>query len=563
MISRLLRWIDSSAAGQGLVQTARVRGQHVAGLAAVVLGLPFSVFFQAMGVRWAMPLLLPLCALSVASLVFFTRRGRPVLGARLISVCTFFFIALSLVARGGMFSNAAAWLLIAPLFATFLAGPGLGVSSSVATALTYVLVWAAPELGFSLPPPLPPEVLRWMPLIDYPLIALLLGGMLAVQSGLWERAEKEALDAAHARYIFLATMSHEIRTPLNGVLGLTELLLDTPLSTEQRELASTVQRSGALLRSVLDDVLDYSKIDSGHLEAESLPLDLHVLCGDLVRLWGGSARERGLELAADFAVDAPRWVMADPNKLKQILGNLVSNALKFTPRGGVYLEVPVAPEGQLLVRVRDTGIGMTSVQLERIFEAFVQGDDSTTRRFGGTGLGLAICRRLGRFLGGEVSVVSVPGQGSTFTLRLPLVPAAPLVEATAAPLEAVDLHGLRVLVAEDNAVNRLVICRLLEKHGVEVRTAADGEECVQQWKAEPTDLILMDCQMPGCDGYEATRRIRQQGGVLPIIALTANAMAGDRARCLDAGMNEHLGKPIDPSALATVLHTWVPRARAA
>jgi signal transduction histidine kinase len=556
VIGRLLQWIDSCAADQGLVQKARIRAQHVTGLAALALGIPYSAFFQVMGVRWSMPLLIPLCATMVVTVLRLTRRQRWVSGARIISASTFLFIALALVARGGMFSNSAAWLLVAPMFSTFVAGPRLGVLTAVATALTYGLLWVAPELGFELPPPLPPAVLRWMPLVDYPLMALLMGGILAVQAGLWERAEREALDAAHARYTFLATMSHEIRTPLNGVLGITELLLDTSLSAEQRELASTVQRSGTLLRSVLDDVLDYSKIDSGHLEAESLAVDLNVLCRDLARLWEGSARERGLELVVDFAPDAPRWVKVDPNKFKQILGNLVSNALKFTPHGGVYLEVPAAVDDRLLVRVRDTGIGMSPAQLERIFRPFVQGDHSTTRRFGGTGLGLSICQRLARFLGGEVSVISMPGAGSTFTLSLPLVPAEALADAKTDSTEAIDLKGLRVLVAEDNAVNRLVICRLLEKLGIEVRTAAEGENCVQQWKAHPIDLILMDCQMPGCDGYQATRRIRQEGGTLPIIALTANAMADDRARCLEAGMNDHMSKPIDPSVLVSVLRTW-------
>lgn len=322
-----------------------------------------------------------------------------------------------------------------------------------------------------------------------------------------------------------------------------------------------MQRSGTLLRSVLDDVLDYSKIDSGHLEAESVPVDLHTLCRDLTRLWEGSARERGLELAVDFAPDAPRWIKTDSNKLKQILGNLMSNALKFTSRGGVYLEVPAVMNGRLSVRVRDTGLGMSPAQLHRIFEPFVQGDHSTTRRFGGTGLGLSICRRLARFLGGDVSVVSQTEVGSTFTVWLPWVPAEPSSEGKAQADANSDLIGLRVLVAEDNAVNRLVICRLLEKHGIEVRTAVDGEACVEQWKGQAPDLILMDCQMPGCDGYEATRRIRTGGGDLPIIALTANAMAGDRARCLEAGMNDHLSKPIDPSLLATVLRTWDPRTR--
>ena len=557
MLSRLLQWIDAARPDTGLVTTARIRAQHVAGLAGLVLGIPYAIFFQVFGVRWSVPVMGTIALLVVAGVFVFTRRGQMRVGGWVTSWCTLGFISLALIARGGMYSNAAAWLLVAPVFGTFMGGPRLGVATAGATAITFVLVWLAPELGLALPPPLPAEVLRWMPLVDYPLIALLFGGMLAVQADLWARAEREALDAAHARYIFLATMSHEIRTPLNGVLGLTELLLDTPMSAEQRELASTIQRSGSLLRSVLDDVLDYSKIDSGHLEADVLVVDVQTLCGDVVRLWEGTARERGLSLVVVVESGAPRSVMIDGNKLRQIVGNLVSNALKFTPRGSVRVELAADPQ-RLTVRVKDSGIGMSAAQLERIFEPFVQGDHSTTRRFGGTGLGLSICRRLARFLGGDISVESAPEAGSTFVVSLPLVPATEPAPAQATTEDdAAALRGHSVLVAEDNPVNQLVIRRLLERHGLEVRLAGDGDECVRAWQAGPPDLILMDCQMPTCDGYEATRRIRSEGGSVPIIALTANAMAGDRARCLEAGMNDHLGKPVEPQLLTRMLRAWI------
>jgi signal transduction histidine kinase len=551
-----MRWIDASSPDTGLVTTARIRAQHVAGLAGLLLGVPYSILFQLLGVRWSMPVMGTIALCIVGAVFVFTRRGKTRAGAWVSAWGAFAFIALALIARGGMQSNAAAWLLVAPLFATFIGGPRQGVISASATAATFALVWLAPELGFALPPPLPNELLKWMPLVDYPLIALLFGGMLGVQAGLWERAEKEALEAAHARYIFLATMSHEIRTPLNGVLGLAEVLLGTALTAEQRELAATIQRSGSLLRSVLDDVLDYSKIDSGHLEADVVAVDVQVLCGDVGRLWEGTAGERGLAIEVVTEAGAPRSVMTDANKLRQIVGNLVSNALKFTPRGTVRVELASASEG-LTVRVRDPGIGMNAAQLQRIFEPFVQGDHSTTRRFGGTGLGLSICRRLARFLGGEITVESAIGAGSTFTVSLPLVPIAePVNSMPTTEDETRSLRGLNVLVAEDNPVNQLVIRRLLERHGVEVRTASNGDECVRAWQAQAPDLILMDCQMPTCDGYEATRRIRHEGGSVPIIALTANAMAGDRARCVEAGMNDHLDKPVEPQLLARMLRSW-------
>jgi CheY-like chemotaxis protein/anti-sigma regulatory factor (Ser/Thr protein kinase) len=275
----------------------------------------------------------------------------------------------------------------------------------------------------------------------------------------------------------------------------------------------------------------------------------------VVRLWEGTARERGLTLDFAVAEGAPRGVMLDGNKLRQIVGNLVSNALKFTPRGSVRVEL--AAEPQLTVRVKDSGIGMNTAQLERIFEPFVQGDHSTTRRFGGTGLGLSICRRLARFLGGDITVESTPEVGSTFVVTLPLVPAPEsALSQTAVEDDAVALKGLDVLVAEDNPVNQLVIRRLLERQGVAVRMTSDGEECVRAWHDRAPDVILMDCQMPCCDGYEATRRIRGEGGQVPIVALTANAMGGDRARCLEAGMNDHLGKPVEPKLLARMLRSW-------
>ena len=562
MLNRLLEWMDHADPGTSLVMRARIRSQHVAGLAGLIIGIPYALFFQFMGVRWSVPVLVPIACVIFSGMALFTRRGRPDVGAQVLSWGAFSFISIALLARGGMFSNAAAWLLVAPFWALVLGGPRLGSQTSLATVAVYVGQWLAPELGVPWPAGFPPEVLRWMPLVDYPLIVALMGGLLAVQSGLWKRAEQEALDAAKARSIFLATMSHEIRTPLNGVLGLTEVLLGTPMSDEQRTLASTIQRSGTLLRSVLDDVLDYSKIDAGHLEAEALPVDLEVLGRDLVRLWEGTARERGLELRFELSPDVPRWVSADANKLRQIIGNLISNALKFTQHGGVVLGVK--SEGETLqFTVRDTGIGMTPAQMQRIFEPFVQGDASTTRRFGGTGLGLSICRRLARFLGGDITVSSVPDQGSTFLVTLPLVRVVqPALETVEAP-KVVQLRGLRVLVAEDNAVNQLVICRLLGRLGVQVQTANDGEACIEQWKRTGADLIFMDCQMPKCDGYEATRRIRSEGGTLPIIALTANAMAGDREQCLAAGMNDYLGKPIEFSALAQMLERWTQRAEAA
>jgi signal transduction histidine kinase len=558
LLQPLIRWVDQSQTEPTPGARARVRVQHLIALLQVLVGLPYVLLFVSSGVEWAVPVLLPVVFSSPAGLFTFTRRGRPDIGGRVVSVCGMLFISGCLVARGGMLSNAAAWMLVVPVFSNFMVGPRHGATMSLATAAVFAGMWTFESLGLPMHRGLPEGLLPYMPLIDYPAIALVLGGMLYVQAEIWETAEREAREAAQARYIFLATMSHEIRTPLNGVLGLTEVLLHSDLDPDQRQLAMTVRSSGKLLRSLLDDVLDYSKIDSGRLDIEHTPVDLEELCQELVQLWRGPAEEAGLTLSYTMTPEAPRWVLGDPTKLRQILGNLVSNAIKFTEKGSVTLEADAQGE-RLLLSVRDSGIGLSPEATTRIFEAFRQADGTTTRRYGGTGLGLAISQRLARFMGGDLEVRSEQGHGSTFTLKLPLLHSVPDTITAESPRPLGSLQGLEVLVAEDNLVNQLVIRRLLERHGVEVRMVADGQACLAAWREQPPDIILMDCQMPVCDGYEATRQIRAQGGTLPIIALTANSMPGDRAQCLEAGMNDHLGKPINMEILELALARWQPQ----
>ena len=558
MLRRLICWVDQCQVEPTRASRARVRVQHLIAILQVLVGTPYMLLFASMGVRWAVPVLLPVVLVSPAGLLAFTRRGRPGLGGRTVSVAAFVFIIGCLIARGGMLSNAAAWMLLVPVLANFMVGPRHGVAMSLATAAVFAGLWGLEALGFPVPQGLPEGLLPYMPLIDYPTIALVLGGTLYVQAEIWEAAERDARDAAQARYTFLATMSHEIRTPLNGVLGLTDVLLHSALDPDQRQLAVTIQSSGKLLRSLLDDVLDYSKIDSGRLELALEAVDLEGTCQELVQLWRGPAQEGGLELSCRLAPQVPRWVLGDPTKLRQILGNLVSNAIKFTEEGFVCLEVE-AQEHQLLLSVRDSGIGLSPQATARIFEAFRQADSTTTRRYGGTGLGLAISRRLARFMGGELSVRSAPGQGSTFTLQLPLQRVTAGAAAAHPPIAKGSLEGLEVLVAEDNLINQLVVRRLLERHGVRVWMSSDGQECLAAWRERPPDIILMDCQMPVCDGLEATRQIRAQGGTLPIVALTASSMPGDRDRCLAAGMSDHLGKPIDADLLERTLARLWPR----
>ena len=417
-------------------------------------------------------------------------------------------------------------------------------------------------------------------------------------------ARDEAMAASRHKSEFLATMSHEIRTPLNGVIGLNELLLRTELDDRQRRLAEGLKGAGASLLALVNDVLDLSKIESGRLELEETRFDLVETIDAAVTLIGGPAAEKGLELVVDCSPALPRDVVGDPVRLSQVLLNLGSNAVKFTDAGEVVVRAcarPVdGPAGEagieLRVDVRDTGIGVEAGQTDRLFEAFTQADQSTTRRHGGTGLGLAISRRLVEAMGGEIGVESAPSAGSTFwfTARLgvdalpgsyetpeaqgPMADAAvdPGVPATVPPLATSvrpddggsvagrPFDDLHVLVAEDNAVNQLVAVGLLERLGCRTTVVDDGAAALASLPSgHDVDIVLMDCRMPGTDGFEATRAIRaqeredQRGHHVVIVAMTASALTGERQRCIDVGMDDFLTKPVDPEALGTTLEHWV------
>jgi len=532
------------------------------------------------------------------------------------------------------------------------------------------------------------------------LLARLLGGEVARAERLEElrRARSAAEAAANAKSSFLATMSHELRTPMNGVIGIASLLVNTPLNPEQQDYVATIRSSGEALLTLLNDILDFSKIEAGRLEIEHIPFDLRTLAEDAIGLFAMPAHEKGLELALRVAAAVPARLVGDPARLRQILLNLLGNAVKFTAAGQVLLAIDGDQDGDawaLRVDVNDSGIGLTAAQQGRLFSPFIQADASTTRRFGGTGLGLAISKRLAELMGGGIGLVSAPGQGSTFTLslRLPTAEAVdvaapavlpdsprllvfshqglhrgiivelaarwgaraeptadaavalatlaaggddpvrlmvierdipggaaafavrlraagssvPLVllaaqggggdrsEAAAGftftvsrPLRAEALRkvcadalglgvparpqpakgpatadfaalGLRVLLAEDQAVNQKVATRLLERLGCQVVLAMNGVQAVASAGGDRFDLILMDCRMPEMDGFAATQAIR--GGTspnreTPIIALTANASAGDREECLVAGMDDHLAKPVTAESLRAMLRRW-------
>jgi signal transduction histidine kinase len=386
-----------------------------------------------------------------------------------------------------------------------------------------------------------------------------------------EEATRQAVAASHAKSEFLANISHELRTPMNGVIGMLEIALDRELNADLAEQLQTAQNCAYSLLSLLNDILDLSKVEAGKMTLEKIPFDLRGLLADCVKTHQPKAAENSVSLRAEVASDVPRQISGDPLRIRQIIDNLVSNAVKFTEHGSVEVRVggDVIQRGQFLLRitVEDSGAGIPADKLLFIFDQFAQADGSVSRKFGGTGLGLSITRSLVELYGGELNVQSELGRGTTFIATLKCEADAEsgapqetnLTAALRSTPDAPDSPA-RILVVEDNYVNQKVVTAVLRKRGFSIELANDGQEALNKLETcSAFDLVLMDVQMPVLDGLEATRLIRKdrRWDALPIVAMTAHAMNGDKERCLEAGMNGYISKPVHPSLLLSTVDEFL------
>ena len=387
-------------------------------------------------------------------------------------------------------------------------------------------------------------------------------------------AKEQAESANRAKSEFLANMSHEIRTPMNGIMGMAELLMEGDLTPKQRERAGAIIRSSEALLEILNDILDLSKIEAGKFSLDKSPCDLREVVESVRLLFAAVAEDKGIALTVDIAPETPKWVLADEGRLRQILANLVGNAVKFTESGSIsvsvrpHLETEAGGRTTIEFHVKDSGIGMEPEQLATIFDKFSQADASMSRRFGGTGLGLTITKQLVELMGGEISVESEPGKGSEFHFSVTFEktdapPENGKEEKTGKATEKAtnEQRAIKALLVEDNKINQKLAKAVLSKMGCEVDLAENGVEAVDMAAKNDYDIVFMDCQMPGMDGFTATSKIREEEMLLgekhvPIVAMTANAMPGDKERCLESGMDDYISKPVKKERLAEVLKKY-------
>jgi signal transduction histidine kinase/CheY-like chemotaxis protein len=484
-----------------------------------------------------------------------------------VSVCYHLFAFLS---RGGR-PYSSALVMAATGIAYFVLNTGavavvIALSERKALALLWrdYYFWSFPYylIGAALAS-VTIEVSRWMGWQIWVFVAPVMYVVFRTYRVYLDRLEAQKREA-QAKAQFLANMSHEIRTPINGVLGMVAMMLDTELTSKQREYAETIESSARGLLHIVNDVLDLSKIEAGRMPLKPEPVTLSSLLKVTQHILSADAHAKGLQFTAAVEPGLPEWISADAGRIRQVLLNLGANAIKFTATGQVSITASLDRQsGQVLFRVRDTGIGISPENQKKLFQPFSQVDTSDKREYGGTGLGLSISRRLVEMMGGAIGVESQEGHGATFWFRLPLAESSPPApeaqeEPAGAPVPERAGCSLPVLVVEDNAVNRRVATALVQKLGYAVEAVANGQEAVDRAMKREFSTILMDCQMPVMDGFEATRQIRRMQGShrVPIVALTARAMKDDERLCMQADMDAYLSKPVDVKSLAAALERW-------
>ncbi len=490
----------------------------------------------------------------VLSLVLLRVRGTPTAAGHVLFALSSALTCVAVSGEVGLQPGTLAWFGV--VFASAILGLGMRAAVSwlvidAAAVFVIELLKASGHLTPWLYPSATMLAMRGVGLVvAFVVLALLFERMR--RSGL-----EEAARLAQTKKNFLANVSHELRTPMNGVLGLTDLLLQSALSFEQREHLQLLQRSGRSLVVLLNDLLDMSKVEAGKMELDPTDFDLLRQLEDLRALHEPVAQSRGLALRLEVPT-LPSAMRGDALRLRQVLNNLLNNAIKFTPRGSITLTVTQPAEGLFAFQVTDTGIGIAKDVLPRLFSAFAQAEAGITRRYGGTGLGLALSRELVTLLGGSLEVASEPGLGTTLRFTIPLATSmAALIEAEPLPMARPAGHVLPVLVVDDNPINLLVACGLVQKAGYRTLTATNGQEALAVVEKQPVFLVLMDCHMPVMDGYEATERIRaldSEVALVPVIALTASAMPEELERCRSAGMNDCLIKPVTLAMIERTLN---------
>ncbi len=552
----------------------------------------FEASYAAYPIQTLVAVLAPLVLLACPIMLAFTNNLRAVafffLGFTFLTM-----VAVPLIA-GGMYSRATLFMLPWAMMATLFLGWKEGIGAAILVFAAYLLLHLNSQSISQGVHDMSSETLSSWLFVGLSMTLLVLTGSAAIFQREMERAaiklteaRAEAQTANRAKSEFLANMSHEIRTPMNGILGMTEMLESTQLTAQQKVFADTISSSGQSLLAVINDILDLSRIETGDEKLKSKPFDLHMLAEQVYASFEPLARQRNINFKLALNETLPETVRGDESALRQILINLLNNALKFTAAGSVSVEISGKVKDRVLaltIDVEDTGIGIPDDRADHIFDMFAQAESSTTRRYDGTGAGLAISRLLARAMGGDISVRSVEGKGSTFSfqVKLPVIsnaelpardvvhefvasdsaaPEAPLRPAAPTGSNQTPTMGIRILVAEDNEVNRLVLKHLLSTQSHNVTFAVDGREAFEAFKRDSFDVVLMDISMPNMDGYEATRAIRAHEtehhlNHTPIICVTAHTLEEHREKSLASGMNDYLPKPVGKENLWAKLNAW-------